>query len=131
MPALLSLLVLDPRLRKGRRWLALALYMAILVLGSVRGARAELGNYAGGILLHSLAYGGLTLLLFTGTLGTPRQRAVKAVLTVVAMGALDELIQSFLPFRAGSVRDWLVDCAAALMTALLLVGFLPAPDHSR
>lgn len=127
MPALFSLLLLDDRLRKWRYGLAVTLYAAILVIGSVRGARAELGHFASGVILHSIAYGGLTLLLFTGRLGTARKRAIKAVLTVVAMGALDEFVQSFLSFRGGTVRDWLLDTTAACITASLLWAFMPKP----
>lgn len=127
MAAFFTLLVLDARLRKWRYGIAMVLYAAILLIGSVRGARAEIGHYATGLVLHSLAYGGITLLLFTGSLGTPRQRALKAVLTVVLMGALDEALQSLLPYRSGTLRDWLVDCYAAIVSAGLLWAFLPAP----
>jgi VanZ family protein len=44
---------------------------------------------------------------------------VKAVLTIAAMGALDEYIQSFFPYRHGSVGDW-VDVSAAMVTACSL-----------
>ncbi len=120
-------LVLGTRLRRLRLICALAIYATILIMGSVPGARAELGNVASGIVLHSLAYGGLTFLLFTGTTGSPRARAVKSVLTVVAMGALDELVQSFLPYRVGSVMDLFVDTCAALVVATLLRVYLPQP----
>lgn len=125
MSALLSLLVLDERLRKLRYGTALAIYAAILIMGSLPGARAEIGTVASGIVLHSLAYGTITFLLFTGSLGTARERAIKSVLAVMVMGALDELVQSFLPYRTGAVGDWMVDCNAALVTAGLLWAFLP------
>lgn len=130
MAAFLSLLILDARLRKWRYGLALALYAAILVLGSVRGARVEIGHYATGLVLHSVAYGGITFLLFTGSPGTPARRALQAVLTVVVMGALDETLQSFLSYRKGTTGDWMVDCIAAIVTAGLLWAFLPAPAVS-
>ena len=75
MPALLSLLVLDPKLRKLRYGCALLIYAAILVLGSIPGARAEIGHYATGVVLHSLAYAVLTFLVFTGSGGSARGRA--------------------------------------------------------
>ena len=125
MPAFVSLLVLDPRLRRWRYGLALTLFAAILIIGSIRGARAGLGHVATGLVLHSLAYGGITFLLFTGSQGSARARAIRAFLTVMLMGAIDELVQSMFPFRSGTVRDWLVDCNAALITAGLLWAFLP------
>ena len=42
------------------------------------------------------------------------------MLTIMAMGALDELVQSFLPYRHGAVSDWAVDSAAAAVTASVL-----------
>ncbi|MDM5179799.1 hypothetical protein PO883_21655, partial [Massilia sp. DJPM01] len=63
MPALISLLVLDERLRKLRYGTALAMYAAILIMGSVPGARAEIGTVASGIVLHTIAYGAITFLL--------------------------------------------------------------------
>jgi VanZ family protein len=125
MPALLSLLVLDPKLRKLRYRCALLLYAAILVMGSIPGARAEIGQFATGVVLHSVAYAVLTALVFTGSTGSDRARALKAVLTIALMGAGDELLQSFFPYRGAAVADWLVDCNAAVVTAALLWALLP------
>ncbi len=117
---MLSSLLFDPKLRHARRFGAIALYLAIIVAGSIPGARAEIGNYASGLVLHALAYAALAFLWFTGSAGSPATRAGKALLAVAAMGAGDELVQSFLPYRVGDVRDWLVDCSAALVTCALL-----------
>jgi VanZ family protein len=125
MPALLSLLLLDPRLRAARRGLAIVLYLAIVIVGSIPGARADIGHYAPGVILHSLAYAGLALLWFTGSAGSAGARAAKAVLAVAVMGALDEFVQSFFPYRGADVHDWMVDCAAALVTSALLAAVLP------
>ena len=100
-----------------RYWTAIVLYLLILVLGSIPGARQDIGNVASGLILHSLAYTGLTFLIFTGGKGSVPQRAGKAVLTIALMGALDEMVQSLFPYRHGAVSDWLVDCNAALLTA--------------
>jgi len=125
MPALLNLLVLDPKLQRLRYGAAFLSYAAIVGMGAVPGARADIGNYAPGIVLHSLAYGAIAFLLYTGSGGSAAARARKSVLTVAAMGAIDEMIQSFLPYRRGAVSDWLVDCGAALLVAALLWAFLP------
>jgi VanZ family protein len=131
MPALFSLLVLDPKLRKLRYGCALLIYAAILVMGSIPGARAEIGQYATGLVLHSLAYAVLTFLVFTGSTGSARRRALKSVLTVALMGAGDELLQSFFPYRGAAVSDWLVDCNAAILTSALLWALLPKPALAR
>ncbi|KQW88601.1 hypothetical protein ASC94_24670 [Massilia sp. Root418] len=99
---------------------ALVLYLMILVLGSIPGARSDIGAVAPGVVLHSCAYAGLTFLLFTGSTGSAAARAIKAVLTIMSMGALDEVVQSFLPYRHGAVADWAVDTAAALLTASIM-----------
>ena len=100
-----------------RYWTAIVLYLLILIIGSIPGARQDIGEVASGVILHSLAYAGLTFLIFTGGSGTPSQRAGKAVLTIALMGALDEVVQSFFPYRHGAVSDWMVDCSAAMLTA--------------
>jgi VanZ family protein len=100
-----------------RYWTAITLYLLILILGSLPGARQDIGQVASGLILHSIAYAGLTFCCFTGGSGL---RAVKAVLTIAAMGALDEYIQSFFPYRHGSVGDWAVDVSAAMVTACSL-----------
>ena len=127
MPPLMTLLVLDERLRVRRLQAALAMCAAILIAGSIPGARAEIANVASGLVLHSIAYSCITFLLYTGTSGSRSYRAVRSVLIVMAMGAADELLQSFLPYRNGTVMDWIVDSSAALVTATLLAGFLPDP----
>ena len=131
MPALFALLVLDPKLRKLRLGCALLMYAAILVIGSIPGARAGIGHYATGVVLHSLAYAILTFLLFTGSNGSARNRALKAVLTVALMGAGDELLQSLFSYRGAAVADWLVDCSAAIIAATLLWALLPKPVAAR
>jgi len=120
MRSLLTSLLLTSSNARLRYWSAIALYLLILVLGSIPGARAEIGNVAPGLVLHSCAYAGLTFLLFTGGSGTLPQRAAKAVLTIMLMGALDEYVQSYFPYRHASVSDWLVDCNAAVLCAALM-----------
>lgn len=127
MPPFLSLLVLDERLRSWRFAAALLLFSLIIAIGSIPGARADIANLASGIILHSAAYSCVTFLLYTGSAGSATRRAVKAVLLVMAMGAIDEIVQSFLPYRSGAVGDWLIDASSALLTAGLLRALLPAP----
>jgi VanZ family protein len=131
MPALFALLVLDPKLRKLRLGCALLMFAAILVIGSIPGARSGIGHYATGVVLHSLAYAILTFLLFTGSNGSAGSRALKSVLAVALMGAGDELLQSLFAYRGAAIADWLVDCSAAIVTATLLWALLPKPAAAR
>lgn len=127
LSALFALLALDPSLARHRLAIAFSLFAVILAVGSIPGARAEIANVASGLILHSLAYAGICTLLFTGYRGSGARRAVVSVLTVALMGALDESVQSFLPYRHGTVADWLVDVSAASLAAVLLWSFLPLP----
>lgn len=113
---------------------ALLIFAGIVIAGSVPGARAEVGEYASGIVLHGLAYAGLATLWFLGSTGSVLQRAFKAVLAVALMGAFDEGVQSFLPYRSGTVHDWLVDISAATLAATalaLLARRIPMPPALR
>lgn len=129
MPAFLSLLLLDPRLGRARLAAALALYACVIVAGSVPGARDEVGQLAPGVVLHALTYAFLSMLWFLGSTGSGALRAAKAVLAIALMGAGDELVQSFLPYRDGDMGDWMVDVGAALLTGALLAALVPG--HGR
>jgi VanZ family protein len=131
MPALLSTLVLDPKLRTLRRACAILMYLTIVVWGSIPGARAQIGQYAPGLVLHSVAYAVLAFLWFTGSAGSAPARAAKAVLAVAVMGAGDEFVQSFFPYRGAAVGDWMVDCTAALVMSVLLWIVWPKREASR
>lgn len=102
--------------------------MLVLILGAIPGARADIGKYASGLTLHSCAYAFLTFLLFSGSIGTPLARAIKATLTVMLLGAIDEIFQTFFPYRNGAVLDWIIDSSAATITAFLLWIFWARTD---
>jgi hypothetical protein len=53
-----------------RYWTAIALYLMILILGSIPGARQDIGEVASGLILHSIAYAGLAFLIYTGSNGS-------------------------------------------------------------
>jgi VanZ family protein len=125
MSASFSALLLHPVLRRLCLAAALLMYLTIITTGNIPGARADIGQLAPGPVLHSLAYAVLAALWFIGSTGSPPARAAKAVLAVALMGALDEYIQSYFPYRGASVRDWMVDCAAAIAASALLSTLLP------
>jgi len=131
MNAMLSQLLLYPRFRIACIGCAALMYLLIVVAGNVPGARADIGQYAPGVVLHGTAYAVLACLCFLGSTGTMTARAVKAVLAVALMGAGDEFIQSFFPYRGADVRDWAVDCVAAILAALALCAVLPRSSLSK
>jgi VanZ family protein len=117
MTALLRACLLAPEystLRYRAGWL---IFAVIVMGGAIPGARAEMGNVAPGVVLHAIAYATIAFLLLTGSHGSLPVRALKAVLTVAAMGAVDESVQTLLPYRRGALMDWLVDVTAALTCA--------------
>jgi len=125
MHATLTQLCFADRHQRLRFRIALFLYALVIIIGDIPGARADVGQYASGVVLHSFGYGVLTLILFSGIAGSMGRRALLSVLMVMAMGALDEFIQSFLPYRRGAVSDWLVDITAAAVVAVPLYFLWP------
>jgi VanZ family protein len=125
MQSLLALLASDTRYRKLECHAAFLIYLLVLISGSIPGARAEVGEVAPGAVLHLLTYGVIALLLFRGSEGNAWSKACKAVLIVAAMGALDEYVQSFFPYRTASLMDWLVDVNAALFTSAAMWSIWP------
>lgn len=124
MPVL-STLLLNPTLRRLSLVAAVLMFLTIITTGNIPGARADIGQYAPGPVLHSIAYAVLATLWFIGSRGSRAARAGKAVLAVAVMGALDEYIQSYFPYRGADVRDWMVDCTAAIVACGLLCFLLP------
>ena len=116
----LSTLLQNPRMRLLCLAGAVLIYLTIITVGNVPGARADIGAYAPGAVLHSIAYAVLAALWFSGSSGTPLGRACKAVLAIAAMGAGDEYVQSFFPYRGASVRDWAVDVSAAIVATSVM-----------
>lgn len=120
MRGLFTELLSGSRFQRVRYGSAYVLFLMIVVGGSIPHAREELGHFAPGLILHSLAYAVVTFLLWSGASG-PRQRvAVRVWLTVAAMGAIDEVVQSFFPYRTAAVSDWLVDCGASAVALIVL-----------
>jgi hypothetical protein len=99
---------------------AVLMYLTIITTGNIPGARADIGAYAPGPVLHSIAYAVLAALWFIGSHGGALARACKAVLAVAVMGAGDEFVQSFFPYRGADVRDWAVDVGAAILVGSVL-----------
>lgn len=113
-------LTLGDRYRHFRFRCGILVYLAVLLFGSIPGARAELGEVATGLFLHTAAYGLITFLLFTGAVSRASPAPTKTFLIVALMGALDEMIQALLPYRTGSINDWLVDVNAAFIGLLVM-----------
>ena len=122
-------LLLSPKFQKLCYFGAMALSLSIIVIGSLPGARSDIGQYASGWLLHAAAYAVLAVLVYIGSSGNESWRAIKTVLTIAAMGAADEYVQSFFPYRTGAVSDWLIDTTAGLAVSATLWRYWPRICH--
>ncbi len=118
-------ILLNPKFQKFCYFAAMSFSLAIIVIGSLPGARNDIGQYASGWLLHSLAYAVLGVLIYVGSKGNESWRAVKTVLTVAVMGAADEYVQSFFPYRTAAIGDWMIDCSAGLAVSAILWRYWP------
>lgn len=121
----ITTLLFGAKYQRTRFHAAFALYLLIVVIGSVPHARAEIGSLASGLVLHSLAYSVITFLLFTGFAAGGQKNAIRACIIVAVMGAFDEYVQSYFPYRNAALSDWLVDCGASIVTVLLLTMMAP------
>lgn len=120
MTTYLSSFLHHPHRRPRYLAVAVVMYLTIITTGNIPGARADIGAYAPGSVLHSIAYAVLAALWYVGSRGSAFTRACWAVLAVAVMGAADEFVQSFFPYRGASIRDWAVDVSAAIVISSVL-----------
>lgn len=113
-------LMIDDKYHRLRFIAALLIYLAVLVFGSIPGARAEVGEFASGLILHFITYSVIAFLLFTGFRHEYSAKGITTVVLVALMGALDEYVQTFLPYRRGAIVDWYVDASAGILMSTLL-----------
>jgi len=95
-----------------------AVFFAVLVtVGNLPGLAADMSDAFGDKRLHLVAYAFLAALIY---LSVNRRPALVAMLVVTALGALDESIQSFFPYRQAELLDLLADILAAGATVISL-----------
>lgn len=79
-------------------------------------------------LAHAAEYGGLGLFLtvgFFGTLSAENRRwvALLAILTGLAIGALDEIYQFTVPGRVSDFGDWIADAIGVIIGTRIAIEF--------
>ena len=119
MRAFMILLISEQQYERFMFRSACVLYAAVILIGSIPGARTEIGEVASGLALHFFTYACIAFLLASGVRGGPARKALKAWAMVALMGAFDEFVQGFLPYRTAAFTDWYVDISAGFLTALL------------
>jgi VanZ family protein len=110
--------------RIGRRWLAVAGYVALIFTLSAQTGLQVPGTFAyRDKIAHILEYGGLGMLLWLAARDTwpsqrPLNRALVVWIAIMALGAIDEKFQAGIPGRESSVYDWMADSTGALLSQL-------------
>jgi VanZ family protein len=79
-------------------------------------------------LAHFVVFSLITVLLWIGTAG---RMPIMVIVTVVAIGALDEWHQAWLPGRTADVGDFLVDVCAAVGAGAMLLYVLRQKPRDR
>ncbi|WP_183012917.1 VanZ family protein [Achromobacter sp. UMC46] len=92
-------------------------FAVLVVVGNLPGLAADMSDAFGDKRLHLVAYSFLTALIY---LSVNRRPALVAMLAATALGALDESIQSFFPYRQAELLDLLADILAAGATVISL-----------
>ncbi len=104
-------------------WFCLAsgFFILLVALGSIPGTADALSQRFGDKLLHTLAYSVMAVLYFFSYIGSKLARSLATLTTIALLGALDETVQNFLPYRNSSLADWCFDIAAAFIVVTLLL----------
>lgn len=112
-----------PLLKLELRWFCAAsgVFIVLIALGSLPGTADALSQRFGDKLLHTLAYSVMAALYFFSYSGSKLARSIATITSIALLGALDETVQIFLPYRNSSLADWCFDIAAALIVVTLLV----------
>lgn len=77
-------------------------FLALVTIGNLPGLAAQMSDAYGDKRLHLAAYATLTCLAYASF---NRRPALLALLSATALGALDEGIQSFFPYRQADLLD--------------------------
>jgi len=100
---------------------AIGFFLLMVGIGAVPGNAQTLSSAVHDKTLHFLAYALLSLLLYRGfSGGKTSMRSMKTIAAIGVLGAVDEAIQSLLPYREASLADWRIDVMAALVCMGLL-----------
>lgn len=111
----------EPMRQARRAWtvLAIAFYLVMLTWAAIPGQEKQLFGDTSDKLLHFCAYGLIALALYLGEPGTYRQRALRTIVFIAALGGIDETVQRFEAHRTPDAADWAIDMLAALAVAIV------------
>lgn len=99
---------------------AIIFFILMVILGAIPGEAHALSEAVHDKLLHFLAYSVLSVLIYASFTGQPAARAFRTLIIIASLGALDEAIQSLMPYRDANWMDWKADMLASLSSVTLL-----------
>lgn len=99
---------------------AIIFFVLMVILGAIPGEAHALSEAVHDKLLHFLAYTVLSALIYASFTGQPAARAFRTLITIASLGALDEAIQSLMPYRDANWMDWKADMMASLSIVTVL-----------
>ena len=99
---------------------AFLFFLLMVGVGAIPGKAMAASAVVSDKLLHFTAYSILSTLLYCGMSGSRLTRGLRTFLLIALLGGLDELLQSFMPYRSFSRIDWEVD----MLAAAICIGFL-------
>lgn len=100
---------------------AFLFFLLMVCIGAIPGKAMAASAVVSDKLLHFTAYSILSILLYCGMSGTRLNRGLRTFLLIGVLGGLDEVIQSFLPYRNFSRLDWEVNMLAAAICVSFLM----------
>jgi len=104
-------------------WLPLLAYVALIfTLSAQPYLKPPLQFENSDKVMHLLEYGGLGILLLRVVRSSQPRRGLAAIAALaigMALGALDEKFQAFIPGRDSSVFDWLADSVGVGLAQVL------------
>jgi VanZ family protein len=100
---------------------AFLFFLLMVCAGAIPGKAMAASAMVSDKLLHFTAYSILSILLYCGMSGTRLNRGLRTFLLIGVLGGLDEVIQSFLPYRTFSRLDWEINMLAAAICVSFLM----------
>ncbi len=97
-----------------------AFFLLMVAIGAIPGEATGLAAKIPDKLLHFIAYSFLTCCIHRSLNCGLLSRAVRTVMIVGVLGALDENIQRFMPYRSCDLKDWIFDLLAAFFSVVVL-----------